>query len=228
MAIVASKLMNKFFQVCYVDNHVATQYLASIPIHRIAFTTPENERARLLAKAQSLYNAGDPDALLAFTAACLAADPEQSDVIHDLLAYLAEQMTALHRQKQQRVEDFTLDLEGVTDPDTFAKLQKGKQGRTLWKAGACRPFVEEDSYTTHHIAESLGWDEACFKVLIRELAGDVPNLSRVVHAYRTHAASYAALTQRIAFTDRLIDRIVYQLYGLTDDEVAVVEAASSM
>jgi hypothetical protein len=32
------------------------------------------------------------------------------------------------------------------------------------------------------------------------------------------------LDARIAFTDRLIDQIVYRLYGLTDEEVAVVES----
>jgi hypothetical protein len=31
------------------------------------------------------------------------------------------------------------------------------------------------------------------------------------------------LLARIAATDRLIDRIVYRLYGLTEEEIAVVE-----
>ena len=54
-----------------------------------------------------------------------------ADVIHDLLAHLAERMIALNRHKQQRIDAFYLDLEGVTDANTYAKLQKGKQGRTL-------------------------------------------------------------------------------------------------
>ncbi len=33
----------------------------------------------------------------------------------------------------------------------------------------------------------------------------------------------AALDHRLAATDRLIDRIVYVLYGLSDDEIAIVE-----
>ena len=41
-----------------------------------------------------------------------------------------------------------------------------------------------------------------------------------------HAASLAKLLPlkaRLAATDRLIDQAVYTLYGLTDDEIAIVE-----
>jgi hypothetical protein len=34
-----------------------------------------------------------------------------------------------------------------------------------------------------------------------------------------------ALDRQIAATDRQIDRLVYELYGLTDEEVALVEGA---
>ena len=38
--------------------------------------------------------------------------------------------------------------------------------------------------------------------------------------------SRAPLKQRIAATDRLIDQIVYRLYGLTDEEIAIVESGT--
>jgi len=44
-----------------------------------------------------------------------------------------------------------------------------------------------------------------------------------VGVYRTHSPAYRELVTRIAATDRLIDRIVYQLYGLTKEEIAIVE-----
>jgi hypothetical protein len=34
------------------------------------------------------------------------------------------------------------------------------------------------------------------------------------------------LKARLAATDRLIDQVVYQLYGLTEEEIAVVEGRS--
>ena len=36
-------------------------------------------------------------------------------------------------------------------------------------------------------------------------------------------AELAAVQGQIAQTDRLIDQIVYQLYGLTEEEIALVE-----
>jgi hypothetical protein len=35
-----------------------------------------------------------------------------------------------------------------------------------------------------------------------------------------------ALQRQIAETDRRIDRLVYDLYGLTEDEIAIVEGTS--
>ena len=34
------------------------------------------------------------------------------------------------------------------------------------------------------------------------------------------------IEREIAATDRQIDQLVYQLYGLTDEEIAIVEAAT--
>ena len=133
-------------------------------------------------------------------------------------------MIAMHHQKQDRTEAFWLDLEGVTDPDTFEDLRgHGKWESSLWKAEPCRPFVAEDSGSTRHLDDSLAWNEACFKPFVKMLAGRVPNLSDLVAVYRTHHPPYDALVRRIAATDRLIDLIIYRLYGLTADEVAVVE-----
>jgi len=54
---------------------------------------------------------------------------ERSDVVHDLLAYLAEQMIEMHRQKRRIIERFWTDLEGVTDPETFKKFEESRSAR---------------------------------------------------------------------------------------------------
>lgn len=94
-----------------------TQYVTQIPIRRITFTTPADERNTLANESMALYNEGKHEELLAFTEACLAHQPEQSDVIHDLLVYLAEQMIELNRQRQEKFEDFLFDLKGIEDHD---------------------------------------------------------------------------------------------------------------
>jgi hypothetical protein len=47
--------------------------------------------------------------------------------------------------------------------------------------------------------------------------------ARIRAAWETSMETLSPLLARIAATDRLIDRIVYQLYGLTEEEIAVVE-----
>lgn len=84
------------------------QYMEQLPIRRIDFTTPEDKRAQWMAEARRYYESGEHNALLTFTAARLDANPEQSDVIYDLLAYLAEQMTELNATYQR--------LEAANDP----------------------------------------------------------------------------------------------------------------
>ena len=152
---------------------------------------------------------------------------QQSSSIHDLLAYLAEQMIILHQDKQALIADFWTDLEGVTgDVTTFGKLRdKGKQEASLAKEPAARPFVDPDSRSSRGLDDSLGWDEAAFKAFVRLLAGSVPHLSALSRVYNDHTPRYRDLTQRIERTDWLIDQIVYKLYGLTDEEIAIVEGA---
>jgi hypothetical protein len=49
----------------------------------------------------------------------------------------------------------------------------------------------------------------------------------MIDVYREHHPEYEALVERIEATDRLIDQIVYRLYGLTEEEIAVVEVRST-
>ena len=53
--------------------------------------------------------------------------------------------------------------------------------------------------------------------------GCTPNLSDLVAVYRAHSPAYRGLVARIEATDWLIDQIVYKLYGLTEEEIAIVE-----
>ena len=87
-----------------------TQYVERLPIRRISFTTLAPERARLGAELQRLYADGKFPELLAQVKACLPKDEagsnisekEKSDVVHDLLAHLAERMLEMNKQKLAR------------------------------------------------------------------------------------------------------------------------------
>jgi hypothetical protein len=213
--------------------------LSSLPVRRIHFTTSPAQRERLVAGLVARYERDEHQALLAEVEALLpktadgdflAFQPdatgaeEKSDVVHDLLAHLAERMIAMHKEKQARVETFWADLARAADSATFETLRnKGKWEQSLAKDPACRPFVDAGSRSTRNLDESLGWDETCFAAFAAMLAGKSAVTPHLLDAYRQHHPPYKALVERIETTDDLIDQIVYRLYGLTEDEIAVVE-----
>ena len=207
------------------------------PLHH-----PRAERERLTAELVALYERGEGEALLAQVESLLPKDEngeflafqdgasgaeEKSDVVHDLLAHLAEQMIAMNKTKQARVESFWDDLESVTAPDDFDELRnRGKWEQSLGKDAACLPYVDPESRSTKHIDESLGWDEDCFRAFAGMLIGKSSLTPKMTAVYREHHSACKALVARIASTDALIDEVVYRLYGLTEEEIQVVEGES--
>jgi len=208
------------------------QYVERLPVRQIHFTTPDGQRSAALTAAKSLYEQGVKDYksledfgnLLEWVEAELAAG--RTDTVHDLLAFLAEQMIAMNGEKQALTADFWTDLEGVAaDRAVFDRLRnKGKWEQSLHKAvAAARPFVSAESRSTVTLDASLGWNEEAFKGFVRELAGAVRGLSDLVRVYRSYRPRYTELSGRLAATDALIDQVVYRLYGLSEEEVAIVE-----
>ena len=212
--------------------------LRKLPIRRIAFTTPPEERARYLAQAVALYEealcrgeasaskgalkgsipSADASPLQQCMAAHLAARPERADVVHDLLAHLAERMIALNKEKQAEVKGFLAwlerelgaPLEGLTGKSRLQNYlgdyQKGK---------AELPF-EELLAILRKNARRLRADPQARAIQ-----------ERLEREYQESLSRLLPLKARLAATDCLIDRIVYQLYGLTEEEVAIVEGPST-
>jgi len=208
------------------------QTLIHTPIRHITSTTPEEERAALTGSAIDLYRSGKREELLRLVEARLAAQPEQGDVVRDLLSYLAEQMIDLNRRRQQAVEDFMLGLESIL---SHAELQKISR---LWTPSNIAQTGERDAdKKLTEAQEMLG----ALAIRVLELRDDIgalneeqwkwllkqrlrgPDLADLVKAYRKFQPPVAALDSEIAATDHLIDQIVYRLYGLTAEEIAVVE-----
>jgi hypothetical protein len=85
-------------------------------VRRISFSTPPDSRAALVEQAKALYSefSGAPESLkiFEFISACLSAAPEESDVVHDLLAYLAERMIEMNKEKNAEIKGFLRWLEG--------------------------------------------------------------------------------------------------------------------
>ena len=87
------------------------EWIEQWPIRQIDFSTPPPDRKRLVAKAREFYERGlakdTADAVLDFVEKQLAEKPAptqsgRTDVIHDLLAFLAEQMMKLNKRQADR------------------------------------------------------------------------------------------------------------------------------
>jgi hypothetical protein len=209
-----------------------TQYVTQIPIRRIAFTTPVDQRTALANEGIALYKSNDQEALLTFVEACLSRQPEQSDVVHDLLVYLAEQMMNLNRQRQQASEDFMLGLESVLSDTELQKIGRLWTPPNIQQAGdgdAAKRFADVEEKLGALASQQLDlrddiglMNEEQWKWLLKRRLGK-PDLVELTRIYRKFQPSIATLDKRIASTDHVIDEIVYRLYGLTPEEIDIVE-----
>ena len=188
--------------------------LNALPIRRISFTTPAPERARLGAELQQLYADGKYAEILAQVDACLPKDEagnfiasqEKSDVVHDLLAFLAERMLEMNKQKQKEIKGFLGWLESYLG----AKVED------------LTPKTKLQSYYEHDYESFL----AVLKKNGKKLAID-PARREPAEALRAEfegsLGKLMPLRERIRQTDELIDAVVYRLYGLTEEEIGIVE-----
>ncbi len=80
-------------------------------IDRINASNPVNP-VHPVQTAASLSAAPDSPKILEFIGARLSAAPEESDVVHDLLAYLAQRMIEMNKEKNAEIKGFLRWLEG--------------------------------------------------------------------------------------------------------------------
>ena len=212
------------------------QYVTQIPIRRIIFTTPGEERAALVTRGTTYYETGRREELLALVEACLANEPEQGDVVHDLLVYLAEQMIDLRRQRAQSLENLMLTLESVLSDADLQRLGRlwtppAAPRSTLFDENEPDPKATEAQEKLGVLAarqldlrDDIGsLNEEQWKWLVKRRLNK-PDLVELTKIFRSRQPTIASLDKRIAITDHLIDQVVYRLYGLSKEEVATVEA----
>ena len=183
------------------------------PISRISASVPH---ARPPRPCQQLYAEGKHAEIGPLVDACLPKDEagnfiasqEKSDVVHDLLAFLAERMLEMNKQKQQEIKGFLGWLESYLG----AKVED------------LTPKTKLQSYYEHDYESFL----AVLKKNSKKLAID-PARREPAEAMKAEfegsMGKLLPLREQIRQTDDLIDAIVYRLYGLTEEEIEIVENA---
>jgi len=208
---------------------VTYEELKSLPVPRIAFTTPPDERARLVGtgiteatewierteKPASVSSYSFSGSLLGrWLDARLIADPEQADAVHDLLAHLAEAMITLNKDKQAETRGFLAWLAREIGAPLDDLTHKTRLQRYLgdYQKGEAHLTLDE-------LLDILRGNRRRLQVDPSARAFQ----ERLEQEYAASLGELLPLKARLAATDRLIDLIVYRLYGLTEEEVATVE-----
>ncbi len=221
LAILNSSLVRLFIHNSCTDLqgnsfNFSAIFIEKSPIRRITFSTPEDERSRQVSELKDLYAANEIEQILRRVDGCLPKDaegeflPGKDDVVHDLLAFLAEEMTEMNKRKQDQIKGFLRWLETET----------GARVEDLSNKTKVKAYYDGD-------AESL---VEILKKNKRRLSED-PSRRKFQEALRREFDDskeiLSPLIARIEETDRLIDQVVYRLYGLTEEEIAIVEAGAS-
>jgi len=223
LSVINSSVVNFFHRTNVPEEkrvfaEVKTVDLAVIPIPHVDFITPAERRAQLTAEGQALYDKGDSALLLAFTGARLAAG--ETDVIHDVLAFLAQQMIDRNKDKQTEVKRFLAWLEKELHIQPKADGSTGLDslsGKTIIEGylGDYQKGEPETSFADFFYR--LEKNRTRFGVALSNIR------ERLQTEYEASLAKLIPIKQQLARTDALIDRIVYQLYGLTDEEIRLIE-----
>ena len=245
LALLNSKLVTFVYQQRTREKgrvlaQVKIVFLRELPIRRIYFTTPKEEQEKLVEEGKKFYGKylkdGNWDPLLFFVDRRLEkryipdpelvkkhnADPlnkdfqikegelvEQSDVVHDLLAFLAEKMIEYNEEKNKETKSFLGWLErevGAKVEDLTGKTTIKKYHETtvdnlisILKKNKKKLHIDP-SYRDFQDKLSTEFDKSLQKLI--------------------------PLKCKIEMTDRLIGQIVYKLYGLTEEEIKIVEEST--
>ncbi|HEX7051990.1 MAG TPA: hypothetical protein VF188_17410 [Longimicrobiales bacterium] len=167
----------------------------------------------VLAEIDGLLAPAAPDAP---AAGGTAGGTERADVVADFLTFLAGRMTELHERRRTEMHSFLAWLE-----ERIGCPLEDLAGKTA----------------VLHYDEQPGGADSLLDVLVKNHPARVkPDLAAPAEYGAKNAERelirrgcerslerLRPIRREIELTDRLIDRIVYRLYGLTEKEVALVE-----
>ena len=218
LACITSRLIGWYHFSFLSDSlGISPETIRLLPIRKIEFLTPSNRRLELLTRAQDLLGKMDSTGLLDFAAARLTAIPGEADVVHDLLVYLAKQMIDLNKQKQSEMKRFLGWLEGILKLDVDEMTGRSKLRNYIGD------YQKGESEVTYAELEDILYKN---KNKLGISLNDARPMAKIRDEYEKSLAVLRPLKSKLAWTDGLIDQIVYRLYGLTEEEIRIVEGKS--
>ena len=217
LTIINSRLFEYYYNKTSMKKgrtfpQVEIDTLEQFPIRSIAFTTLPPDRKRLAAQARERYESclakNDAAAILNFVEKQLAE--KRGDVVHDLLAFLAERMMELSKEKQTAAKQFLTDLRDFHRIESRSLTPKTKLDK-FWKLQAGEVFDHLRANLKTLAAQGIRLKDS--------------DEEKIRTRFQKATDKLLPLESQIAFTDGLIDQIVYRLYGLTPAEIKLVESS---
>jgi type I restriction-modification system DNA methylase subunit len=210
----AISVKDDFPQVTYEE-------LKSLPIPNINFITESDRRQTYLENTINFYQQyqinHNPNVLLTQIDHHLNQQPEQADVIHDLLAYLAEQMIELNKQKQTEIKGFLTWLARLIGTDIDNLTNKSKIQNYL---GDYYKQKQADNHLTlDELIDILKKNKKKLKI---DISGRKEQ-ETLAKEYQASLNTLLPIKKQLKQCDWLIDEIVYKLYKLTLEEKAIIE-----
>jgi hypothetical protein len=136
--------------------------------------------------------------------------------VEGFLAHLARTMRDLHERRLTEVHSFLSWLEeqlGCPVDDLSGKTYVRAYYKQVEGMDKLLETIEKNRPSTTNLDVRKP----------EEYGEENPTRDRIVAGYRRSMETLQPILDKLQFTDALIDQIVYRLYGLTDDEIAVVE-----
>jgi predicted RNA methylase len=192
--------------------HFDEAYIGKIPVPYISFDTKREKRKNLVNETEKLYyeflsSYNQMGKLLNLIRVRLDTKFEESDVVHDFLAFFAEQMIEMNKEKQKLISGFLTWLEKEIINRSIDNLKNKTK---------ISKFYENDFDT---LVKTLKQNRILPKVIT---LGD-ERYEKLQKAYNDTMTKLSPLIEKISKTDNLIDQVVYKLYGLTKEEIKIVE-----
>ncbi|REJ40956.1 MAG: restriction endonuclease [Microcystis flos-aquae TF09] len=186
------------------------QYMENIPIRKISFNTNSDRRQQSLEKLIKSYQ--EKQEILKEIEEHIRR--EETDIVHDILAYLAEQMIEINREKQKEIKSFLRYLERIIGSAIDNLTNKSKIQNYLGDYQKSEPHLSCDQ-----LWEILKKNKK--KISVNLLDRQIQET--LEKEYQTSLDKLLPLKQQLSATDELIDLIVYKLYGLSEEEIKIIE-----
>ncbi|BBH39941.1 putative type II DNA modification enzyme [Microcystis viridis NIES-102] len=185
-------------------------HLQNIPIRKISFNTKSDRRQQSLEKLIKSYQ--EKQEILKEIEEHIRR--EETDIVHDILAYLAEQMIEINREKQKEIKSFLRYLERIIGSAIDNLTNKSKIQNYLGDYQKSEPHLSCDQ-----LWEILKKNKK--KITVNLLDRQIQET--LEKEYQTSLDKLLPLKQQLSATDELIDIIVYKLYGLSEEEIKIIE-----